>query len=668
MSDNLYPGISVEIVDGQLLTPISIPADSTLILDVAVKGPTSRLYFVTNAKDAAAIYGATSPLIKQAQKAFDSGTKNILLYRVGGNPAAIESLFSENNGIQTALSAAGADFGLSLYIGPEPLNPALDAVIVYQGSKIVYSNTLSSPVDLAVVTLDTFNKTTNDVFVGSYLSPVPFSSVVAEAGTRTVVSAVGDNELTLPVGYVDANVSTYSRIVKVDSAIIPASGYVIDPIGLTLTISGPAVGPTAVVEYAYVTKFTSGEVTTRGIAYTAGEDLINAGYEALYEAFDTALDDLELVDAKVTVIGDLFSVPNVAYGATTGNYLRYLSISEDEEGEKVYTWSADKILYQSGITTTTDVNDADLTGNGQPIIAQLFNQVDFVHRVGTWAFEKTNEGVFTNVVVGVPAPATYNRKGVSHWVGTSPTYDLNGNIIVNGTGLLGDPLMVGTTAYPGGYFDTDTGFVDGVIQTDSAGAAVDLGKYLSIVVSQVSSSNASIGGTVASGAPYYAGVISQVTPGDSTTNKVVPGIYIATELKDVKLRALSKAGYVVFKTEPQGPTVISGDLATRNVSDYQYIGTSITIAQVIADLKAVGNPFIGRGIDGVSLVSLQTALNRQMMARQTAGYFISYALQMQQIAPNEIQIAFSITAKDELRVISSTVKLARQIFSDINSN
>jgi hypothetical protein len=304
-----------------------------------------------------------------------------------------------------------------------------------------------------------------------------------------------------------------------------------------------------------------------------------------------------------------------------------------------------------------------LTGNGLPIINTLFNEVDFTHRLGMWAYDKTGEGVFVNCVIGAQGPTIYTRKYIDQWIGTQPTRDLDGNIVLNGSGLLGHRLMVGTTTYGGGYFATDTGFVDGTVLTDSGQSVVDLGKYLSVVITQVSSSNSSIGGVISSGAPYYAGVVSTITPGDSATNKIVPGVYIATALKAVKLKQLSGAGYVVFDNEPKGATIVSGNLASRKASDYQYIGTSVVVSQIVADLKAVGDPFVGRGIDGVSLVALLTALHKQMMARQTAGFFVSYSLQMQQVGPHEIQVAFVITAKDELRLISSTVKLARQIFS-----
>ena len=354
----------------------------------------------------------------------------------------------------------------------------------------------------------------------------------------------------------------------------------------------------------------------------------------------------------------------MANGDTDADRLEYLNVEVDESGEKVFEWSTNRYLYRKGATTTTDISEADLTSNGQPIVVKQFHEVDFTHRVGMWGFERTEDGIYPNIMVGVLGPRAYNAKYVNLWVGKEPTYNLDGKIIVNGSGLLGHRYMVGTINRTGGYFATDNGFPDGTPVTDSNGFIVDLGKYLSIVASQVTNSSGSL---VVSSAASYAGLAATVTPGDSTTNQVVPGVTLLTDLKRARLKQLQAAGYVVLENRSKGVTVVSGDLASRLTSDYRYLSTSIVMNYIAADIAEVCDPFIGKGIDGTSKVALHTALHTRFQQRQRQGFFIDYLMQLRQVAPNVIDVAYTITAKDELRQVSNSIKLSREISNEVLS-
>lgn len=757
MANYVNPRTSVELLDGQLLTSISVPSDSTLIMDVAEKGPTNRLYYVADATEASALYGTNSPLVQSMQKAFRNGVKNVLLYRVGGVAPELQNLFGEGTGITTLAASISADVDLRVYVGPEPLNPSTDCVIVYNKDKIVYSNTLAEPIDLRVVDVVGFEPQDNLTYVGSYFNPVPFSKVITEAGTKTV--ATGTNkEISLGTDYSEDEVSSYSKVVTADGVRIRDTQYEIETTGSgsTLKVTDSKVSASAAIEYTYIKKFkpvlvekketfdfgttdpivisfnTSVDVkeashkayTVEGgvktlleesqytitrsgndqvitlleeptkttsatefdfefeyfdisdedtkrfseMAYITGEDLLDANFKRLYEAFDTAFDSLEMIPLKITILPDLQNVPNVAWGDKTTDprgLLEYLSITEDADGETVYEWSKSKFVYKRGEGTTLDVNEADLTTNGQPIIAKRFNQVDFAHRAGMWAFEKNKEGIFPNVVMGTMGPARYDVKSINRWVGKLPVYDFEGNIIENGTGLLGHPLMVGTTKYPGGYFATDSKFVDGNPIPDSNGFIVDLGKYLSFVVSQVLPSSSQIAVTTSSGAAEYAGIIDRLVIGDGTTNQAVGGVILRTPVKSESLAKLSRVGYVAFKNDlVRGVLVHSGDLATRDTSDYSFVGTAYMGSEVAREIYNITQPFLGKGLDGIILANLQTKLTTRLAERQKQGWFIDFAIQIQQTAPNIIGIAYVITAKDEIREIANTIKLNRQLFTE----
>ena len=661
MTERIYPGTSIEVLDGNLSNNIAIPEDTVLIVDRAYTGPVGRLYYVSAAKDAATVFGSDSPLIKSMQRAFTGGAKNVALYRVGGKVASIENIFGLGTSLETTEASSVASTGLSVYIGPEPINPSLNSVIIYRNSRIIYSNVLGGEVDQGLVYVDGFNKLANEPQVGSFNDPVPLALVVQNLGTRVVITDSDVKTITIPAGDV-ALVSAHGLTVKVNGRAVRATDVTFDKVAGT--VSFVTAETTFTVEVSYVKKYTPTELEDLEITFGDGEDLVEASWKDYYEAFDQALDDIQRVSLRTVAIGDVFNVPNLANGDTDADRLEYLNVEVDESGEKVFEWSTNRYLYRKGATTTTDISEADLTSNGQPIVVKQFHEVDFTHRVGMWGFERTEDGIYPNIMVGVLGPRAYNAKYVNLWVGKEPTYNLDGKIIVNGSGLLGHRYMVGTINRTGGYFATDNGFPDGTPVTDSNGFIVDLGKYLSIVASQVTNSAGSL---VVSSAASYAGLAATVTPGDSTTNQVVPGVTLLTDLKRARLKQLQAAGYVVLENRSKGVTVVSGDLASRLTSDYRYLSTSIVMNYIAADIAEVCDPFIGKGIDGTSKVALHTALHTRFQQRQRQGFFIDYLMQLRQVAPNVIDVAYTITAKDELRQVSNSIKLSREISNEVLS-
>lgn len=661
MTERIYPGTSIEVLDGNLSNNIAIPEDTVLIVERAYTGPVGRLYYVSAAKDAATVFGSDSPLIKAMQRAFSGGAKNVALYRVGGKVASIENIFGLGTSLETAEASSIASAGLTVYIGPEPINPSLNSVIIYRNGRIIYSNVLGGEVDQGLVYVDGFNKLNNEPQVGSYTNPVPFAAVLENLGTRVVITDADVTSVTIPAEDV-ALVSDFGLTVKVNGRAVRAADVAFDK--ATGVVSFVTTETTFTVEVSYVKKYTADELAESEITFENGEDLVEASWKDYYEAFDQALDDIQRITLRTVTIGDVFNVPNIANGDTDADRLEYLNIEVDESGEKVYEWSSNRYLYRKGVTTTIDIAEADLTSNGQPIVVKQYHEVDFTHRAGMWGFERTEDGIYPNIMVGVIGPKAYNTKYINLWVGKEPTYNLDGKIIVNGSGLLGHRYMVGTTNRTGGYFATDNGFPDGTPVTDSNGFIVDLGKYLSIVASQVTNSAGSI---VCSAGASYAGLSATITPGDSTTNQVLPGVTLLTDLKRARLKQLQSAGYVVLENRAKGVTVVSGDLASRLTSDYRYLSTSIVMNYIAADIAEVCDPFIGKGIDGTSKVALHTALHTRFQQRQRQGFFIDYLMQLRQVAPNVIDVAYTITAKDELRQVSNSIKLSREISSEVLS-
>ena len=677
MAGYVYPKNRLEIVDGSLLPIASVPEDLVVVVERAYSGPSDTIYIVQDLTEAKMLYGDKSPIINLANRTRAGKAQNIALFRIGGGAHQYINIFGESTSLRLTEESVDAAKNLKVYIGPEPQNPKLDAVVIYEGSRIIYSNVLGGEINSYKVVIDGFNKQTNTLRVGTLKQPVPFTEILNHVGGTVTTSAVASKGTVDGKNWVKVDVASVTgltadaldsvRIQKLtgDSVTFAVSSDKTSLL-INLEVSGVAgasdVNSGDTLNVIYNKPFTADELKAAGIEYVPGKDSINANVKEIYEALDEALEKLELLPTKAVVAGDWFNTPNIAEGAKAPNRLDYLLKTENEYGETIYNWSEHKYEYKHTgvggvVTATTDITLADLDPNGQPILVKEYNEVDFTHRLGMFAHRRLEDGNFLNIVIGAKGPINRSPKALVDWVGASPVRDLQGNIVENGSGLLGHRLMVGTTDYRGGYFATSTGFVDGDLLVDRTGFPIDLGKHISIVISQVGSATSP--DVVTSGAAAYAGLVSNLTPGESTTNAALTGLFLSSDIKESKRRELSAAGYVVFLEKPKGLCVYSGDLATRDNSDYDYISTAIAVSEVSKLITNTADPFIGKGLDIIALTALKTNLTTVMANAQKAGWFISYEFRIRRDGPNTILIPFVIEAKDELRQISSLVRLTR---------
>lgn len=679
MAGYVYPKNRLEIVDGSLLPIASVPEDLVVVVERAYSGPSDTIYIVQDLTEAKMLYGDKSPIINLANRTRAGKAQNIALFRIGGGAHQYINIFGESTSLRLTEESVDAAKNLKVYIGPEPQNPKLDAVVIYEGSRIIYSNVLGGEINSYKVVIDGFNKQTNTLRVGTLKEPVPFTEILNYVGGTATTSAVASEGVVDGSRWVKVDVNSVAgltanaldsvTIQKLNGDLVPFE-ISSDDTSLLIKEVPSEVGESGALDVnsgdtlsiTYNKPSTAEELKAAGIEYIPGKDSINANVKEIYEALDEALEKLELLPTKAVVVGDWFNTPNIAEGAKAPNRLDYLLKTEDEYGETVYNWSEHKYEYKhtgdNGVAgTTTDITLADLDPNGQPILVREYNEVDFTHRLGMFAHRRLEDGNFLNIVIGAKGPINRSPKALVDWVGASPVRDLQGNIVENGSGLLGHRLMVGTTDYRGGYFATSTGFVDGDLLVDRTGFPIDLGKHISIVISQVGSATSP--DVVTSGAAAYAGLVSNLTPGESTTNSTLTGLFLSSDIKESKRRELSAAGYVVFLEKPKGLCVYSGDLATRDNSDYDYISTAIAVSEVSKLITNTADPFIGKGLDIIALTALKTNLTTVMANAQKAGWFISYEFRIRRDGPNTILIPFVIEAKDELRQISSLVRLTR---------
>ena len=660
------PGIGLELLDGNLRIDEQVTGPVVLVIGAAYSGPSNRQYLMSDSNQAARIFGADSPLMKKATEVKLGGAKNVILYRIGGKPASAKGLFGALSEITTKEETAIAGSKYSVYIGPQPDDALKAALIVFEGSTIVYSNVPGAEVDLGKLSVVGFD----DTFayrVGTPTAPVVLEDVVSSVKADIVVNAVGDNtavSFDLPGANGIAGTAITSVLVN-STPLAPAdyllvAGSVGVPDSVLFDVA-PAAAATIVIE-------ATRPHTVTDAVYVAPADSIGSTWKAYYELVDAAFADLETTIAtEVIVDRAILDAPNLADGSSASDRLEYL-LKTEAAGEIVYEWGTSKVLYKLGSGTTAVSADADTNANGQPIVSKRFGEVNFAHQLGEFCHSITENEKFILGTVATSTPVATTTAAVASWIGTLPQTDFDGAVIANGTGLLGNRFMAGSTSQIPGFYHTDSGFPDGNTQYDSNGAIVDLGKFLSVVPAVVTTPNiASLGSSAAivSGAGVYTGLITTIVAGNSTTNEVVPRVSLPFTIKKVKLDELSGVGYVTFQDKTRGVVVVSGELATGPASDYDYISTSIILASLMNRIRTRLEPYIGKGLTEVQVAAMQTAVEAEFQEAVSEGAVVKYYAQVTvlpvQNGAGRVKVPFTIVPPFELREIDASVKLAYDI-------
>lgn len=429
--------------------------------------------------------------------------------------------------------------------------------------------------------------------------------------------------------------------------------------------NAPADQASVIVEYTIDTKreVVQGE-------YEEGEDSINTTWKNYYELLHTALAELESVSA-ISVVTDyaIIDAPNIADGSEDLDRLDYVYVSE-ENGELKYEWSTEKVLYRKnrGTTTTSDPAEADVNGNGQPVVFKRYNEANFAHLLANFANTISENEEFCLVTIGASMPRSLSQYEVNRWIGSPATYDALGNIVSNGTGLLGLRNMVARADVRQGFYKTTSGFVDGSIVTDSNGAPINIGKFLSVVPQVIVTPSYSSAGSntiVTNGAAVYAGLITTINASVSTTNMLVPRIALPGEIKKVKLDQLTGAGYVFFKTTNGSVRVVSDELATNSNSDYRFLSTTMAVAEASNAVRTAVLPFIGRGLTEATLAAVDVAIEGALQRLVEQDHIVKYlhVVNQRPVVNGRavLDVALTIVPAFELREINVAVKLALEL-------
>lgn len=734
--DNLA-SINLELLDGNLAASPAITGPVALVIATALSGKSNTPFIIDDFNKAAALFGASSTLIKAANELKLGGAQNVAVYRIGGVAASISGLFGALSEITTVEEAVGLGTKYSVYIGPQTNNAGEACLIIFEGAKIVYSNVPGSEVDLGKFVVVGFDEAFTHR-IGTPTAPVALELALAGLKDDYVMSVVGDGTA---VGFNLTGATTAGTLitsVKVNGVLRSVGSGALDynfNVGSDEVVFITAPANAATIEIAY-----SRPTTVVGATYRAGADNVNASYKKLYELVDAAFLDLETTSATHIVVPEaLNDTPNIADGSVASNRLEYVYVTESS-GELAWTWSTVKNVYvpetqtvtfidvAGGVTafalpgipdinttvltvtvnggaalvagtgagkylynattdvvtlgTATTLNDdivitftkpsieayAQLDDNGQPIIATRYSETNFTHRLGMFLDDLATNDKFVFGAIGTSQPIASTTAAVNAWLGTSPAIDITGEITAAGTGLLGNRFMAGTPTQVPGFYRTDTGYPDGTVQYDTGGAPIDLGKFLSVVSAVVSTPRSPILGLTArsvNAAAIYLGVLTNVQAGDSTTNRTIAGVTLPFLLKKTKVNEIAGKGYVAFLDKGTAVVCASGELPTGPLSDYDYISTSITVADITNRIRVRLDPFLGKGLGPVQLAAMQTIVDAEFLVSVDAGAILKYSAQviLQSVVNGKgrVRIPYVVVPAFELREVNQSLVLAYDI-------
>lgn len=349
-----------------------------------------------------------------------------------------------------------------------------------------------------------------------------------------------------------------------------------------------------------------------GVTYTAGDSestpTLRRMYELLYEAYYYLYDEVfDYVVAMGVSLDDanIADTPSLAGGGT--DYLQYLKVAEDSDGDFVYTW-ADTLV------------DDD------------YHEVNFAYQLANFCYQMTRNELMCHGSIGVnPPDSMTNQAVVKNWIGKLPSYNaLDSSVIEsNGAGLLGNKFMSGTTTTSPGFWATQTEWLDDPsVVLDRNQVEVDIGRHLSVFSDWLFFMNryAAIVNPdqysyIDTGAATYCGFISMLDPRDAPTNNVLPN-----QLKPPYKRALTKtndlagARYVALRPRPGGHRIARAPTAARPDSDYKEFSTFAIVKRVDDKVRGIILEYIGKSMNTYKREALATQLMEEGKTLRKDGF------------------------------------------------
>lgn len=433
-----------------------------------------------------------------------------------------------------------------------------------------------------------------------------------------------------------------------------------------------------------------------------GADVVGlATYDALVAAagnYNVTFDGADVITVTLTTAGDVTDADDSAtptgFGfAVTDGDDTVLVVHFDRELGFSYVSSGGAV--EAGLAPAFQAFNTDLLffHREKEILGELvhywytakadpdgnpYNEVNFAYKLAAICSDLTENETAVIGCIGVRPPSNhFNPAAIATWIGASPEYDDDGDVTVNGSGLLGNKFISGrglndlyndANQFDPGFKATESGELDDTeVVQDSNGFDIDIGKFLSVVGSWPTMTNFSDSsglGYIASGAAMYAGMLAGLAPWRGSTAKAIGGrsIRLARRLAKRHLNSLVGARYVMFNTAPDGSVVVvDGPSAALPTSDYTRNMTVRLVAEVVRQMRIVGRPFLGDPLSAVRKAAMETKMKKALaeLQRLSDGALERFALGITQSPLDKVRGTAKVTLA--LQIINELRKLTIDI-------
>jgi hypothetical protein len=650
------PGVVLDLKDGNLSI---FPEDATprvLILGTAAQG-TSSLTRVTRTQLAQNEYGLSGTLLRGMLEARQGGATNIYLLRIGGQPARLAGI-GDSTGeggltIQTAEQDQSAGDNTLIFWD----DSAAELKVWDENENLVYDSGAGLNTGYVLVTGTAVGGAGSDI--GTSNTPVAISAVT-ETGTTYTTGTNGATPTMMELyEYLDAAYSlleafnadyivpmgTFLDVPNIADTDIVTSSVTNETVGTgdgrekTFTLAHKNVVPATVI-VGEATAVTNEAVGTGNHVLTSF-DLDHAG---VVSGTLTAKVDGSTTACTLSVGTGTGGVDQVHFSAAPGDGLAVTcsySYAVAEPGQFVFSKGTgvngmDQIIFIDAPSnyTTVKVNYSYMSIDGLLYFRKYevngevmyewydqktrvdgnttysYNEVNFAYQLAAFCHSLSSNENFSLGMINTSLPASGSHADLKSWVGSLPTYDINGAVSSNGTGLLGNKFMSGSTAMAPGFWWDDSQMLDEATSKD-AKVTPDIGRYLSITCTPVTFYNAvdTTGyGYIAGGAALYAGFVAMLPGNQASTNKVLSGVALPFALTKTKVDLLAGAKYVPFLNKPRGVTIADGPTAATSQSDYQRLSTIRIVMEYVDRARAILEPYLGNSSSGATRAAMQTAI------------------------------------------------------------
>jgi len=422
------PGTYAELTDGNLQI-VEVSTDPVVaVLGTAAQGNADVIYPVTRPADAANTFGASGTLIRGMYEVRFGGAQNVVLMRIAAKAAKLLHVGDDAGtaGITIETFDKDASAGTDLYIFWDHSLERLvvtdeDDTILYEMIKDEIQTDLGS-----VFTSGTAESAGTDI--GTETVPIRMD-LVTTPGTRFLDGADGVNATAmelfeaLHIAYASLEASQLDFMVPMD---------------VYLDTPNVADTPTIAVDYSMAQHVAAGAESTLDLdnsrvnpnSLYVIKDPLGGGSPVRLEwgtdfwfhagAGTGDVDQIEFVaDLAATDTVD------VSYNYLTTDGLLYFRTWE-ESGETMFEWHHEKYKY--------DFEDGSV---------YEYNEANFAWQLANFCYNLTKNDNDCIGSIGVRPFRSTALKDLANWAGTLPTYDANGAVTVNGTGLAGNRWMAG---------------------------------------------------------------------------------------------------------------------------------------------------------------------------------------------------------------------------------